>query len=176
MTPQPTGVVPFIAPLALLGNGVAVPTQDWGDFATTTEAQEMLASFSSMIEALPGASSNVAIAEKAADLGYVLSTPYDQNDPNSVGALVLAGTVTIAPHPVIQGAPTGPMMSGQISVLLGDLFARQWKFNQNEYDRNYTQGTPGAGNVNQPIGPGASKLHLVWLAETSTFSLYWDKV
>jgi len=170
MKPQPTGVVPFIDPSAFATQGGGkIQPQNWTRFSTTAEAQDMLAQYNAAIAAIPGASASLAIVEQSAVDGFVLNTPYDPTNPNSVGDLVIGGSITINFQPIIQGEPTPQPISGTISDYVGDIFSRYWKPNMEEYDRNYTQ-SGGANNVNTPA-PG--KLQLIWLAGGGLFAGYW---
>lgn len=170
LPPQPTGVVPFIdASEFATRNEGPIPPQDQNSFSTTSEAEEMVSAYKAMIAAIPGAVCNIGISEKAQDLGYALKTPFNPNFPDSVGVLVITGSITIDIQPVIQGAPVPSPISGPISDLVGDIYARQWKPNQEERDRNYVQ-SGGATNVNTPV---AGKLALAYLADTQSFEAYW---
>jgi len=139
LPPKPTGV-PFAAPPATLGNGAPVPETDWNNFSTLAEAQTQIKRCQRAILRIPGAviTTPLQIAEMSSSLGYSLTSPFDFSNPASIGCLVITGGVTVTPPPPVAGEPAPPSFYGQISDLVGNIFAREWVPDLEQYDRNVT--------------------------------------
>jgi hypothetical protein len=172
LPPKPTGV-PFAEPsTVVLGNSSPLPPQDWNNCSTLAEATSLLKRYQRAVLKIPGAAITQAlqIVEMSAALGYVLTTPFQVTNPDSVGVLVITGLITVTPPPPAPGEPAPASFSGQLSDLAGNVYERMWVPDQEQFDRNYTQ-SGGANNVDTPA-PGVLKL--MFGAASGSVMAYWD--
>lgn len=165
LPPQPTGVVPFIdASVFASYQGGKIPPDIQMRFSTTSEANEVLAFYNSAIAADPRISASFSIEDASAADGITLNIPWDPTNPDSVGDLVIAGTITVNFQPPFPGLPTPDPISGPLSDYVGNLYKRRWQPGPEQYDKNY-------GNTFKDVVPG--KINFMYLINGSLFEAFW---